>query len=55
MKQCVSTEGVETEYVKTDVLGPFLQNFFTARMASDKRNYKHVVETTVELANKVLL
>jgi len=53
VKQCVSTEGVQAEYVKTDVIPPFFTNFWTQRLAMDRRNYKQVVETTVELANKV--
>lgn len=53
VKQCVATEGVPVPYVKEDVLPPFFQNFWTQRLAMDRRNYRQVVETTVELANKV--
>ncbi len=53
VKQCVATEGVPVQYVKEDVLPPFFQNFWTQRLAMDRRNYRQVVETTVELANKV--
>ena len=55
VKQCVGTEGVEPEYIRTDILGPFFANFWVRRMALDRRNYRQLVETTVELANKVRL
>ncbi|CAK8563927.1 unnamed protein product [Lathyrus sativus] len=53
VKQCVSTEGVEAEYIRTDILPEFFRNFWVRRMALDRRNYKQLVETTVEIANKV--
>jgi splicing factor 3B subunit 1 len=53
VKQCVGTEGVEPEYIKTEVLPDFFKCFWNRRMALDKRNYKALVETTVELSNKV--
>ncbi|TMW66719.1 hypothetical protein Poli38472_014031 [Pythium oligandrum] len=53
VKQCVSTEGVEASYVKSDVLPPFFRHFWVRRMALDRRNYRQLVETTVELANNV--
>lgn len=53
VKQCVGTEGVDPAYVKAEILPEFFRNFWDRRMALDKRNYAHVVETTVELANKV--
>lgn len=53
IKQCVSTEGVDTEYVKSTILPEFFRHFWVRRMALDRRNYKQVVETTVEIASKV--
>mmetsp|Transcript_9091 Transcript_9091/g.13604 ORF Transcript_9091/g.13604 Transcript_9091/m.13604 type:complete len:1295 (-) Transcript_9091:79-3963(-) len=53
VKQCVSTDGVEASYVRSEILPEFFRNFWVRRMAMDRRNYKQVVETTVELANKV--
>ncbi|KAG4977776.1 hypothetical protein JHK86_037250 [Glycine max] len=53
VKQCVSTEGVEAEYIRNDILPEFFKNFWVRRMALDRRNYKQLVETTVEIANKV--
>ena len=32
----------------------FFRNFWVRRMALDRRNYRQLVETTVEIANKVL-
>jgi splicing factor 3B subunit 1 len=53
IKQCVSTDGVETSYVKKEILPEFFRHFWVRRMALDRSNYKQVVETTVEIANKV--
>ncbi|GAB2240175.1 hypothetical protein Droror1_Dr00020693 [Drosera rotundifolia] len=53
VKQCVSTEGVEADYIRSDILPDFFKNFWVRRMALDRRNYKQLVETTVEMANKV--
>ena len=53
VKQCVGTEGVEPDYIKTEILPDFFTAFWNRRMALDRRNYKALVETTVALANKV--
>ncbi|KAF8695941.1 hypothetical protein HU200_036817 [Digitaria exilis] len=53
VKQCVSTEGVEADYIQNDILPKFFSHFWVRRMALDRRNYKELVETTVEIANKV--
>ncbi|XP_040997990.1 splicing factor 3B subunit 1-like [Juglans microcarpa x Juglans regia] len=53
VKQCVSTEGVEADYIRNDILPEFFKNFWVRRMALDRRNYRQLVETTVEIANKV--
>ncbi|KAH3745800.1 splicing factor 3B subunit 1 [Pelomyxa schiedti] len=53
VKQCVATDGVEPSYVLTDILPEFFRHFWVRRMALDKRNYKQLVDTTVELARKV--
>jgi hypothetical protein len=53
VQQCVGTEGVEPEYIKTEVLPEFFRCFWQRRMALDRRNYRALVETTVALANKV--
>jgi len=52
VKQCVSTEGVEAAYIKKEILPEFFKQFWVRRMALDRRNYKQLVDTTVELANK---
>lgn len=51
--QCVTTEGVESSYIREEVLAPYFRNFWVAAMARDRRNYRQLVETTVEIANKV--
>jgi splicing factor 3B subunit 1 len=53
VKQCVATEGVEPEYVRAEVMPEFFKNFWVRRMALDRRNYRKLVETTLELAVKV--
>ncbi|XP_039118085.1 splicing factor 3B subunit 1 [Dioscorea cayenensis subsp. rotundata] len=53
VKQCVSTEGVESDYIRNDILPEFFRNFWVRRMALDRRNYRQLVDTTVEIANKV--
>jgi splicing factor 3B subunit 1 len=53
VKQCCGTDGVEPQYIKDEVLPPFFANFWTQRMALDRRNYRQLVDTTVEIANKV--
>lgn len=53
VKQCVATEGVEGSYVRQEILPPFFKHFWVRRMALDRRNYRQLVEATVELANKV--
>lgn len=53
IQQCVATAGVEPEYIRKEILPEFFRNFWIRRMALDRRNYKQVIETTEELANKV--
>ncbi len=53
VKQCVSTEGVEASYIRQEILPEFFRNFWVRRMALDRRNYRQLVDTTVEVANKV--
>jgi len=52
VKQCAATEGVTSSYIKQDILPDFFKAFWVRRMALDRRNYRQVVETTVELAQK---
>jgi splicing factor 3B subunit 1 len=52
IKQCAGTEGVSPTYIREEVLPEFFKAFWVRRMALDKRNYKQLVETTVELAQK---
>lgn len=52
VKQCAATEGVTPAYIKQDILPDFFKAFWVRRMALDRRNYRQVVETTVELAQK---
>lgn len=53
VSQCASTDGVTAAYLKENVLQEFFKSFWVRRMALDKRNYRQVVETTVDLGQKV--
>ncbi|CAF9931176.1 MAG: hypothetical protein HETSPECPRED_007819 [Heterodermia speciosa] len=53
VSQCASTDGVTAVYLKEHVLSDFFKSFWVRRMAMDKRNYRQVVETTVDLGQKV--
>ncbi|EFX03159.1 splicing factor 3b subunit [Grosmannia clavigera kw1407] len=53
VSQCASTEGVTAGYLKEHVLDEFFKGFWVRRMALDKRNYRQVVETTVDIGQKV--
>ncbi|KAE9381736.1 ARM repeat-containing protein [Stipitochalara longipes BDJ] len=53
VSQCASTDGVTAGYLKQHVLDEFFQSFWVRRMALDKRNYRQVVDTTVDLGQKV--
>jgi len=53
VKQCSATDGVEPQYIRETILPEFFKAFWVRRMALDRRNYRQLVETTVELANKV--
>ena len=53
VKQCVGTEGVDAAYVRDEILPEFFKHLWVRRMALDRRNYKQLVDTTVELASKV--
>lgn len=53
VKQCVATDGVEPEYIRSEVMPEFFKHFWVRRMALDRRNYQQLVETTLEIALKV--
>ncbi|KAJ2900621.1 uncharacterized protein MKZ38_002320 [Zalerion maritima] len=53
ISQCAATEGVTSLYLKENVLDEFFKSFWVRRMALDKRNYRQVVETTVDIGQKV--
>lgn len=53
VKQCCATDGVEPHYIKTEILPHFFKSFWNHRMALDRRNYRQLVDTTVEIANRV--
>ncbi|KAH5083327.1 hypothetical protein HBI52_004210 [Parastagonospora nodorum] len=52
VSQCSNTAGVTPVYLKDNVLPEFFKHFWVRRMALDKRQYRQVVDTTVDLAQK---
>ena len=52
VSQCASTDGVTAAYLKENMLSEFFKSFWVRRMALDKRNYRQVVETTVDVGQK---
>jgi splicing factor 3B subunit 1 len=53
LKQIMGCNGVEAGYIRKNVIREFFDSFWMRRMALEKRNYKQLIETTVELAEKV--
>ncbi|KNC87095.1 hypothetical protein SARC_00771 [Sphaeroforma arctica JP610] len=53
VKQCCATDGVEAQYIREEILPPFFEQFWVRRTAPDRRIARQLVDTTVELANKV--
>lgn len=44
---------MDPQYVRSEVVQPFFNNFWVVKMATDKRNYKQLIDTTIEIASKV--
>jgi len=53
MSQICNTKGVSGAYLKETALPDFFKTFWVRRMALDRRNYHQVVDTTVDLSQKV--
>jgi splicing factor 3B subunit 1 len=53
VKQCVSTEGVSASYIREEIVPDFFSSFWIRRNAVDKKNYRQLIETTVEIAGKI--
>lgn len=53
VKQCVTTDGVEADYIRTEVVPDFFKHFWVRKMALDRRNYRALVETTTAIAERV--
>ncbi|GAB66244.1 splicing factor putative [Plasmodium cynomolgi strain B] len=53
VKQCIQTEGIEKDYINQEVVNPFFDKFWVLRTSHDKRNLHLIVETTVEISNKI--
>ena len=51
--QCLSSEGVEAKYVRENVFDEFFNCFWNRRLALDRKNYKVVIEATLEIAKKI--
>lgn len=53
LKQIIGCNGVEANYIRKNLLQEYFDSFWIRRMAMEKRNYKQLIETTVEVAKKV--
>ncbi|KJP89708.1 hypothetical protein AK88_00668 [Plasmodium fragile] len=53
VKQCIQTEGIDKDYINQEVVNPFFEKFWVLRSSHDKRNLHLIVETTVEISNKI--
>ena len=53
LKQCLLVNGIDYTYVKEELCNEFFANFWNRRMALDRKNYKGVIDVTVELAKKI--
>ena len=53
LKQCLLVNGIDYTYVKEEICNEFFVNFWNRRMALDRKNYKGVIDVTVELAKKI--
>ena len=53
LKQCLLVNGIDYSYVKEEITGEFFSNFWNRRMALDRKNYKGVIDVTVEIAKKI--
>lgn len=49
----MATEGVSVGFIREEIVPGFFSNFWIRRNAVDKKNYRQLIETTVELASKV--
>lgn len=53
VRQCIASDGVEAAYVRSDIVPDYFSCFWTRRMALDRRHFRNVVDTTVEIAVKI--
>ncbi|GIX65609.1 splicing factor subunit [Babesia caballi] len=53
VRQCISTEGIQADYIRQELLDPFFKSFWIVRNSMDKKNLDLIIETTVEISNKV--
>lgn len=53
VSQCSATPGVTGAYLREDVMPDFFRSFWVRKLALDKRSYAQVIETTVDLSQKV--
>ena len=53
LKQCLLVNGIDYSYVKEEICSEFFANFWNRRMALDRKNYKGVIDVTVEIAKKI--
>jgi splicing factor 3B subunit 1 len=47
VQQCCGSDGVESQYIKDEILPHFFKYFWNHRMALDRRNYRQVICNTM--------
>jgi len=52
VRQCITTKGVSKEYIVTEILPPFMREFWVRRVVAS-RSYRPLVELTVAMAQQV--
>ena len=55
LRQCLMVNGIDYSYVKEEISADFFSNFWNRRMALDRKNYRGVIDVTVEIAKKYLV
>ncbi|KAM3127536.1 Splicing factor 3B subunit 1 [Paramecium bursaria] len=53
LKQCIACSGIDAAYVRVEIIPEYFRSYWDTRTATDRRNYKQMVETTLEIAQKV--
>eukprot|EP00924_Labyrinthula_sp_SR-Ha-C_P006474 augustus_masked-scaffold_80-processed-gene-0.36-mRNA-1 protein AED:0.00 eAED:0.00 QI:0/-1/0/1/-1/1/1/0/968 len=53
IEKTVAIDGVDVKFVREEVVERVVEKFWVRRMALDRRNYRALISTTVEIAKKI--